>query len=368
MKQPQEKPRLSVVEQNAQVQLRILLVDRDDPETAEVRRAFDRNKEIHLEFTADTETASHMIAATRHDLVVIDAELPGSFDLLKEIKNKYRWVGTLVVSRNQTPSFLRQVVKSRIDGLLFKPVTSAELIEQATLLATAVSVRRHSQQMRVLAIGAHPDDVEIGCGGTLAKHHANHDLLHILTLSRGSAGGDVNIRAIEAQSAATLLGAHLKIANLSDTYIGEGAETISTIEAAVRELNPTHVYTHCLEDTHQDHRAVHTASLVACRTVPNVYCYQTPSSTVEFKPHRFVDITEFIKQKVEVISVYKSQVDRMPSIQSDLILATARYWGRFAGYVLAEPLRIIRQRDSDMVPDFGKEYSQLQAGALAESG
>lgn len=368
MKQTQEKPRLNVVEQSAQTQLRILLVDRDEPETAEVRRAFDRNPEIHLEFTADTETASHMIAATRHDLVVIDAELPGSFALLKEIKNKYRWVGTLVVSRNHTPSFLRQVVKSRIDGLLFKPVTPAELLEQAILLATAVSVRRHSQQMRVLAIGAHPDDVEIGCGGTLAKHHANHDLLHILTLSRGSAGGDVNIRAIEAQSAATLLGAHLKIANLSDTYIGEGAETISAIEAAVRELNPTHVYTHCLEDTHQDHRAVHTASLVACRNVPNVYCYQTPSSTVEFKPHRFVDITEFIKQKVELISVYKSQVDRMPSIQSDLRLATARYWGRFAGYVLAEPLRIIRQRDSDMVPDFGKEYSQLQAGALAESG
>lgn len=87
-----------------------------------------------------------------------------------------------------------------------------------------------------------------------------------------------------------------------------------------------------------------------------------------FQPHRFVDITEFIKQKVELISVYKSQVDRMPSIQPDLILATARYWGRFAGYVLAEPLRIIRQRDGDMVPDFGKEYSQLQAGALAESG
>ena len=208
MKQPQERPRLSVVEQSAQNKLRILLVDRDDPETAEVRRAFDRNPEIHLEFSADTETASHMIAAVRHDLVVIDAELPGSFDLLKEVKDKYRWIGTLVVSHNQTPSFLRQVVKSRIDGLLFKPVTAAELIEQATLLATAVSVRRLSQQMRVLAIGAHPDDVEIGCGGTLVKHHANHDLLHILTLSRGSAGGDVNIRAIEAQSAAALLGAN----------------------------------------------------------------------------------------------------------------------------------------------------------------
>ena len=76
-----------------------------------------------------------------------------------------------------------------------------------------------------------------------------------------------------------------------------GVETIDIIQAAIRELQPTHVYTHCAEDTHQDHRAVHAASLVAARGVPNVYCYQAPSSTVEFRPNRFVDITEFIKRE-----------------------------------------------------------------------
>ena len=176
---------------------------------------------------------------------------------------------------------------------------------------------------------------DIGCGGALAKHHADYDVLHILTLSRGAAGGDVNTRAVEAQDAANLVGARLEMANLRDTGITDGAETISIIEAAIRELRPTHVYTHSLEDTHQDHRAVHAASLVAARGVPNVYCYQTPSSTVEFKPHRFVDITHYIERKIALIGAYKSLVDR------------ARYWGRFAGYVLAEPLRIVRQRDSD---------------------
>ena len=73
--------------------------------------------------------------------------------------------------------------------------------------------------------------------------------------------------------------------------------------------------------------------------MPNVYCYQTPSSTVEFKPHRFVDITHYIEKKIDLIGAYKSQVDRMESIQPDVILSTARYWGRFAGYVLAEPMR-----------------------------
>ena len=109
----------------------------------------------------------------------------------------------------------------------------------------------------MLAIGAHPDDVEIGCGGALSKHHADSDVLHILTLSRGAAGGDVNLRAAEAHSAAALLNARLEMANLRDMYITGGAETISIIEAAIRELHPTHVYTHSPDDTHQDHRAVH---------------------------------------------------------------------------------------------------------------
>jgi LmbE family N-acetylglucosaminyl deacetylase len=252
---------------------------------------------------------------------------------------------------------MRQAVKCRIDGLLFKPVAPAEFMEQTLLLAEAVHTRRQRQQKRVLAIGAHPDDVEIGCGGSLAKHQAKGDILHILTLSRGAAGGDVNVRTAEAQRAAELLGAKLQFGNLQDSRITDGVETIEIIQAAVRQLRPTHVYTHCLEDTHQDHRAVHAASLVAARGVPNIYCYQTPSSTVEFRPNRFVDITEYIKQKLHAIGAYKSQVDRMESLQDDVILTSARYWGRYAGYVLAEPMRIVRQRDGDMTPDIGKEYS-----------
>src|SRR5262249_23131239 len=172
----------------------------------------------------------------------------------------------------------------------------------------------------------------------------------------------------EAHNAAAMVGARLEIANLRDTYITDGTETISIIEAAIRELRPTHVYTHSLEDTHQDHRAVHAASLVAARGVPNVYCYQTPSSTVEFKPNRFVDITHYIDRKIDLIGAYKSQVHRMRSIQPDVILSTARYWGRFAGYVLAEPMQIVRQRDSDATSDPAREEAQSQPGWMAGGG
>jgi LmbE family N-acetylglucosaminyl deacetylase len=369
MNQPQEKPRLSVVRYTAGKRLRILVVNVDAAVTAALKSAFDPVATIALEIAPDAETALRSLSAAPCDLVAVDpAVTPGGFTLLKYVKDNFRWTATLLATASQDPQFLRQAVKCRIDGLLFRPMAPTEFVEQVLLLAKAVNASRRRQQKRVLAIGAHPDDVEIGCGGALAKHHADYDALHILTLSRGAAGGDVNTRAVEAQDAAALVGARLEMANLRDTAITDGAETISIIEAAIRELHPTHVYTHSLEDTHQDHRAVHTASLVAARGVPNVYCYQTPSSTVEFKPHRFVDITHYIEQKIALIGAYKSQVDRMESIQPDIILSTARYWGRFAGYVLAEPLRIVRQRDDEGALEPGEKSARPQPASTADTG
>jgi LmbE family N-acetylglucosaminyl deacetylase len=369
MNQPQEKPRLGVVRQIPEKGLRILVVNADEVITAVLRSAFNPIHAGSLEIAPDTETANRMLSAKAYDLVAVDpAVSPGGFALLTHVKDNYRWTATLLATHNQNPQFLRQAVKCRIDGLIFRPATSTEFVEQALLLAKAVNANRRRQQKRVLAIGAHPDDIEIGCGGAMAKHHADYDVLHILTLTRGAAGGDVNIRAVEAHNAAALVGARLEMASLRDTYITDGAETISIIEAAIRELHATHVYTHSLEDTHQDHRAVHAATLVAARSVPNVYCYQSPSSTVEFKPQRFVDITHYIDKKLELIGAYKSQVDRMESIQPDVVVSTARYWGRFAGYVLAEPMRIVRQRDSETALEPGEEQAQPQPASLAVSG
>jgi LmbE family N-acetylglucosaminyl deacetylase len=337
--------------------LNIVVVDHHDAGSCFTREGPEVKGKARLDHAEDIATASRMVEVQDLDLLAIDPVLPGGFDLIRQVKARNRWLAVMVVTANQGPEFMREAVQCRIDGLLFKPVTRAQFMKQALLLAEEARNRRQRQQKRVLAIGAHPDDVELGCGGALAKHQSRGDLLHILTLSRGAAGGNVNIRAEEAQHAAKMLGATLEFGELQDAHISESQSTISIIQAAIRKLRPTHVYTHSLEDTHQDHRAVHTASLVAARGVPNVYCYQSPSSTVEFSPNRFVDITEFIKPKLRAIGAYKSQVDRSAMLQDDVILATARYWGRYAGHVMAEPMRIVRQRDGQMTPDIGGEYS-----------
>ena len=239
----------------------MLVVNADPAVTSMLRSAFDSVADAVLDVTPSAKTAMRLLSVEPYDLVAVDPAISsGGFTLLKYVKDNYRWTETLIATHNQEPQFLREAIGCGVDGLLFRPASSAEFVEQALLLAREASARRRRQQKRVLAIGAHPDDVEIGCGGALAKHYDDYDVLHILTLSRGAAGGDTNVRVAEAHNAAAMVGAQLKLENLRDTGIDTGAETISIIEAAIRELQATHVYTHSNEDTHQDHRAIHAAT------------------------------------------------------------------------------------------------------------
>lgn len=200
-------------------------------------------------------------------------------------------------------------------------------------------------RQKVLAIGAHPDDIEIGCGGTLAKHRARDDSVMILVLSCGSAGGDPAVRTEEGRRSADLMGATIKLCDLPDTLIPENGETIAAIHEALSTFCPTHIYTHSLHDTHQDHRNVYHATIAAARGTPNIYCYQSPSSTVDFRPNRFVDISNHIEQKLAIIAFHESQTARRANLNPELIVATARFWGRYAGYCLSEPMEIVRQVD-----------------------
>jgi LmbE family N-acetylglucosaminyl deacetylase len=145
----------------------------------------------------------------------------------------------------------------------------------------------------------------------------------------------------EGVDACARLGAVLETAKLPDTRMTDGFETISAISEVIRRHAPTILYTHTEHDVHQDHRHAHRASLVAGRTVPNVYCYQTPSSTTGFLPSCFVDIDAHIERKIELLSAFQSQAAR-PYLAPDMVRASARYWGRFSNYHNVEALEVVR--------------------------
>ncbi len=196
---------------------------------------------------------------------------------------------------------------------------------------------------RVLAIGAHPDDVEIGCAGTLLDHRLRGDRITILTLSRGAVGGDQHARAEEAALAAEAIGAQLLLGDLPDTQVSEGVETIRLIETVVRALDPSVVYVHSRHDNHQDHRAVNIATTSATRGVRRVFAYQSPSATNEFTPTQFVSIDPVVRRKIDVLSLFDSQNGRS-YLEPELVVDASRYWARHLGANAryAEPFEVVR--------------------------
>lgn len=166
----------------------------------------------------------------------------------------------------------------------------------------------------VLAIGAHPDDLELGCGATLAKLAANGARVTAVVLSEGSKGsGSQFDRRKETHSALTSLGVH-EVAQhaFPDTRLHEHLnDLIAVIEEHVRVLAPDRVYTMFDQDRHQDHRAVYQASAVACRSVPQILGYETPSSYPNFVPTIFEPVDSFMERKIDALKLHMSQGNRL---------------------------------------------------------
>jgi LmbE family N-acetylglucosaminyl deacetylase len=327
--------------QSSRPTVRVLLLE-DSKEFALLMIRWIMNAGYQLDFAQDLPQAEQLLSKNSYDILLSDIELPSgaSFDFLERARQRLPNLAIVVMTSQQRADYAVQALRLKANEFLFKPFTEADLIKKFDEL----HLEQRAQQQSVLAIGAHPDDVELGCGASLAGHVARGDRVHILTLCGGEAGGRVSERAEESRRAASLLGAGLTLASLTDTQISEGAETIEVIEQCIKTIQPRLIYTHSEKDGHQDHRNAFRATLVAARQVPSLMCYQAPSTTVQFIPTRFVEVSPYMPKKLASIAAYASQASIRPYMRAELIDATARYWGRFAGYGLCEAFEVIRER------------------------
>jgi LmbE family N-acetylglucosaminyl deacetylase len=199
---------------------------------------------------------------------------------------------------------------------------------------------------RVLAVGAHPDDVELGCGGTLLAHAAAGDAVSLLVMTGGESGpaGSVpGVRRAEQEAAARLLGARVFWGGLTDCRVTADAAAVAVVEQVLREVRADVVYVHAPEDSHQDHRATAAAVLSAARRLSRVVHYQSPS-TLGFAPSVFVDVTAFLSGKLAALRAHASQVAGSAMVEPDAVVAAARYWGAQARVGYAEaftPTRLV---------------------------
>ena len=181
--------------------------------------------------------------------------------------------------------------------------------------------------MNVLAIGAHPDDIELGCGGALLHHRALGHKVTLLVLTTGERGPQMARSRIEEQEeAARLLGADLLWGGFQDGFIPSGRPAIEVVEAALAASGAEVVYTHGPRDTHQDHVATSMATVAAARRLPQVLFYEAPTS-VGFAPTVYVDVNDHVEAKVNLLRAHVSQVLKNGLVDLEAIEAQARHRG-----------------------------------------
>ena len=214
--------------------------------------------------------------------------------------------------------------------------------------------------MKVLAIGAHPDDVELGCGGALALFKKNGHDVSVLVLTRGEASGDPVVRENECKLAASIIGVdRLYFGNIADTGITDGLETIRIIENTIDTIAPDFVFTHSSKDSHQDHRNTCLASLSAARNASRVLLYESPAALQDFSPQAFIDISQTMNCKLKAVEAFNSQAEKPYmngktrssdpcrncenySQLSNPMAGLARFRGFQAGVDLAEAFEVAR--------------------------
>ena len=164
--------------------------------------------------------------------------------------------------------------------------------------------------MNILAIGAHPDDIEYGCGGALIKYGRLGHRVHLLIMTKGEVGARGNRRLREKEQLRSSRILHAKKVfwgGYKDTQIPLGKGLISCIEKTVQEVKPTFIFVNYTDDTHQDHRAVAQATNTATRYTKNVLFYEVPS-TQNFNPTVFIDIQGVLNLKLAALEAHASQV------------------------------------------------------------
>jgi len=198
---------------------------------------------------------------------------------------------------------------------------------------------------KALIVGAHPDDIELGAGGTVARLAAEGVETTMVVVCTPN---HLAARNAEARKAAEILGARIEFLFAEKEMRVEDVksyELIDRIDRLVRATDPSVVLTHALSNFHHDHVLVHKACLAAQRLhFFDMLCFYPNSChpvTTPFHPQAYVDITRTIERKMQAINQHVTQFG-CRGLTTDHYVSVAREYGRLAGVEYAEGLEVSR--------------------------
>lgn len=207
--------------------------------------------------------------------------------------------------------------------------------------------------MRVLAIGAHPDDIEINCSGTLFKYRDQGHKIFIVLTTSGNIGSNTldsreeiaATREAEQLEAAKLLDAEVRFLRHDDQYLVDTPATRRELTDAIRWANPQVVLTHDPVDMSADHHMTATLVIRVMQTLtgkhveseyepvsskPSLFHWDTPAGHY-FVPEVYVDISDTIEKKLLAVSKHQSQEAWLSQFQTYSLVDRCRIQSQFRG-------------------------------------
>lgn len=217
----------------------------------------------------------------------------------------------------------------------------------------------------VLVVAAHPDDEVLGCGGTMARHAAEGDEVHVIFMadgvtSRDTGHGENQKRRNEAaDKSCRLLGVKaVHYLNFPDNRMDSLPllDIVRPLETLISNIHPNIVYTHHIGDLNVDHRITHQAVMTACRPIPGqtvvqIFSFEVLSSTewqtpflLPFSPNRFVNISKYLDLKRSALQAYAEELRPQPHSRSaENVMQLAHYRGNCVGHIAAEAFIVVRE-------------------------
>ena len=201
----------------------------------------------------------------------------------------------------------------------------------------------------ILVFGAHPDDLEIGMGGTIAKLSGmGYEVQPVIATLPNFVKSDTKEgRKTESLLAAKAMGCKSPVfLDLSPEEMVFGRKFVTLVDSLVTKYKPESVFTQWYGDSHQDHQILTKSVISACRDQNNLFMYETtiPGGMTEnsFRPQLFVDITQTIDTKKNALECFESQFIRCGEIWIPAILGRCSFRGYQINSKYAEAFEVVK--------------------------
>lgn len=322
---------------------RILLVEDSPDQSLLLSALLQKLGPFEVVLSQDGMQALRRARAGGFDLVVTDLNLPGidGFQLTREIKEFSPELPVLATTGYTDPTYVEGAYRAGVDALMTKPVDPEDL--EARLRELLPRWRSEGERpVAVLAVGARPADVWMGCGASLAAHRAADHEVILWVVSTG----DERERA-QARKAAEQLGVRMMTADgVPATPNLEAARKL--LERVVADAQPAWTYLPSAADRIDQRRTVHLQMRPVLDHVPTLLGYPTPTASLDFAPRVYRDVSRWMDAKLDALRHFSRESEGEASV--DFARAQARYWGRFKHFTEVEPFELLDREAGESDP------------------